>query len=323
MNKKIQQVKKVVKQSEPIQKVQTWYSRATLPGFEGIPIQKVVKVFVKELQKDKIGPRASAVSFNFLLAFFPFMIFLFSLIPVIPINGLQEEIFELLKSVLPEEAFLLARETIEETISKKRVDLLSFGFLAMILFSTNGVNAMLKTFSKINPAFKARSFLREYGVALILTLMLSILFVLSISLAIFGSYLIRLLLEKLSVANSDLLFYLLLSFKWLFIILIYFFAISLIYYFGPALKTKWKFISLGGTVATILSISASLGFGLYVNQFGQYNKLYGSIGTVMMIMVWMYINSLVLMLGFELNNSIRLFELTKDIEDEEDNFKFI
>lgn len=323
MNKKVRQIKTTFNRNSSIQKAQKWYDRATLPGFEGIPIKKVAKVFVKELQKDKIGPRASAVSFNFLLAFFPFIIFIFSLIPVIPIEGLQEEIFELLKSILPEEAFLLARETIEETISKKRVDLLSFGFLAMILFSTNGVNAMLKTFSKINPAFKARSFLREYGVALILTLMLSFLFVLSVSLAIFGSYLIRLLLSKLGVEDSQVLYYILLSLKWLFIILIYFLAISFIYYFGPALKTKWKFISLGGTVATILSISASLGFGFYVQQFGQYNKLYGSIGTVMMIMVWMYINSLVLMLGFELNNSIRLFELTKDSDDDGDSFQFI
>lgn len=288
-----------------------------MPGFEGVPINKVALFFGHELQKDKIGPRAAAISFNFLMALFPTMIFIFSLIPIIPIDGLQENIFELLQTILPNEAFQLARETIEDTITKKRVDLLSVGFLLMIIFTTNGMNAVLKTFSKINPAFKQRNFIREYGVAFMLTVILAIFFIISIALIIFGQSLIRLLLDELNIV-SEVTYVILVIVKWVLIIGIYFLGISIIYYIGPALKTKWRFISIGGTVATILSLLASLGFAFYVNNFGQYNKFYGSLGTFIIIMSWLWINSMVLLLGFELNNSIRLFQLSQ--EDDFDQF---
>ena len=285
-------------------------------------MSEVAKFFARELQKDKIGPRAAAISFSFLLALFPTLIFLFSLIPVIPVAGLQENIFSFLQTILPSDAFQLLRKTIEDTISQKRVDLLSIGFLMMIVFATNGMNAILKTFSKINPAFKNRNFVREWGVALMLTLALAVFFVVSVILIIFGQALIKFVLAELDI-QSNIAYYILVIVKWLLIVVIYFFGISIIYYIGPALKTKWRFISIGGTVATILSIIASLGFAYYVNNFGQYNKLYGSLGTFIVIMSWLWINSMVLLLGFELNNSIRLFQLSQyeEILSEEEYLK--
>ena len=311
MKQKINKAKDSIKTTGFVQRLKQWWLTATMPGFEGVPLRKVALFFGHELQKDKIGPRASAIAFSFLLALFPTLIFIFSLIPIIPIQGLQENIFELLQSILPNDAFQLARETIEDTITKKRVDLLSIGFLMMILFTTNGMNAILKTFSKINPAFKQRNFVREYGVAFLLTVVLAVFFIISMALLIFGQSFIRYMLDEMNIIN-EVTYWVLIVVKWLLIVMLYFLGISIIYYIGPALKTKWKFVTIGGTVATILSLIASIGFAYYVNNFGQYNKLYGSLGTFIVIMSWLWINSMVLLLGFELNNSIRLFQLSQE-----------
>lgn len=305
-----------ITESSLFQRLKRWWFNATIPGLEGVPISRVLTFMGEELRKDKIGPRAGGIAFSFLLALFPTLIFIFSLIPVIPVDGLQENIFELLQSILPDEAFELARNTIEDTITKKRVDLLSVGFLMMVIFATNGMNAILKTFSKINPAFKERSFIKEYGVAFMLTVILALFFMISIILIIFGESFIKHFLDRMNIV-SGVTYWILVSLKWLLIVMIFFLGISIIYYIGPALKTKWKFISIGGTVATILSLVASLGFAYFVNNFGQYNKLYGSLGTFIIIMSWMWINAMALLLGFELNNSIRLFQLSQEEDMEE------
>lgn len=312
-----QQKNKKALQNLPVFKpLSDWYQVATLPFLEGIPIRLIVIQFFEELKKDKIGPRASAIAFNFMLALFPTLIFLFSLIPVIPIDGLQETIFELLERILPEDAFELFRNTIAETISEKRVDLLSFGFLASIIFTTNGVNAILKTFDKSNAEFKRRNYFKEWTVALMLTIFLSSLVIIGLGLIVAGSQLIDLILVTLKQDKSiTLTFFFLSALRWIIIIGIYFFGLSIIYYFGPAMHRKWKFISVGATVATFLSVISTVGFSFYVNNFGQYNRFYGSLGTFLIIMIWLYINALVLLFGFELNNSIRLRKMINSKED--------
>lgn len=288
-----------------------WYRNATLPGFEGVPLRFVLAKFVEELQQDKIGPRASAISFNFMMALFPSIIFIFSLIPIIPIEGLQDNVFDLLQTILPERAFILAKDTIVDTISQKRVPLVSFVFLLMIIFATNGINGILKALSKMNPAFKNRSFAREYGVAMMLTIILSIYLVFSVASIIFSSIAVKELLEQLHLSGDSARWILRIT-RWFMISLIYFFGISIVFYFAPALHRKWRFISTGGIIATTLSLLASIGFAAYVNNFGQYNKLYGSLGAFIAIMIWIYINAFVILLGYEMNNAIRLNQLNQE-----------
>lgn len=305
-----------MRKSHKVQNVIHWYETATLPGFEGVPIQYVVKRFIEELQRDKIGPRASAVSYSFMLALFPTLIFIFSLIPIIPVAGLQETIFELVQQLLPDQAFQLFRSTIEDTISEKRVDLLSFGFLAMIIFATNGVNGILKAFSKDNEAFRQRSFFKEWFVAMSLVIMLSLSIVSSLTLIIWGTPIIERIVSWVNMSNTHL-YWTLTTVRWLIILLNYFIIYSIIFYFAPALKNKWRFVSVGGTFASVFSLLASVGFSFYVNNFAQYNKLYGSLGTFIVIMLWIYINALVLLFGFELNNSIQLNKMEYDDIDDE------
>ncbi len=317
MNNTRKHIKNNVKQNKLVQTIVNWYKTATLPGFEGVPIQYVVSRFIEEIRKDKIGPRASAVSYSFLLALFPTLIFIFSLIPIIPITGLQETIFELVQQILPNDAFLLFRSTIEDTISQRRVDLLSFGFFAMIIFASNGVSGILKSFTKENEAYKKRGFFREWFVAFSLVIMLSLLMVSSLVLIIGGSTIVNKLVNYLDASNGQLV-WTLSTLRWLIIMGNYFLSFSIIYYFAPALKYKWRFISVGGTFATVLSVLASVGFSYYVNNFAQYNQLYGSLGTFIVIMSWIFINSLVLLFGFELNNSIRLNKMEYEDQDDEE-----
>jgi len=116
------------------------------------------------------------------------------------------------------------------------------------------------------------------------------------------------------VIRDDFLLYMLIGGKWLVILLLFFFAFAFLFYYAPARKTKFRFISAGGTLATILSILISVGFSFYINNFGKYNTLYGSIGTLIVVMLWFYFMALILLIGFELNVSIWSAHNKADIE---------
>ncbi len=277
--------------------------RLVLPGFDGMSVNFVWKFFIKGIQKGAITSRASSLAFNFFLALFPAIIFFFTLIPYVPIPHFQDQLLELIKNVLPDNAYLAARSTIEDIIRHQRGGLLSFGFIAALYFATNGMHAMIDAFNRTYHSIETRSFLKQRAISVILTIVLSFLVTLAISLMITNEYLIKWIVKH-GLIKSKTQIFILLSFKWLIISALLFFAISFIYYFGPSRKTKWRFISAGSTLATILSILTSLGFTYFVNNFGQYNKLYGSVGTLIVVLLWMYFNSLILLIGFELNASI-------------------
>lgn len=292
--------------------------KTSLPGFDGIPIYDVIAFFWQELLRDQIGLRASAISFNFLLAIFPSIIFLFSLIAYIPVSNLNTYIFNTLQDVLPENGYEFLRSTIDDIISIKRGGLLSFGFLLIFYFSTNGVMALLGAFNKKHENYRKRGYWRRRVAAFRLTLYLFLLFLVSMFLIIAGDHIMGIIGDRIGLTNSTGVV-LLTIFQWTMIILLYFLGISLIYFYGPAIKKRWRFITPGGTFATILSILASLGFAFFVNNFGTYNEVYGSIGTLIVLMVWLNINSVVLLVGFELNNSIAVNRhLRRKLAEEED-----
>ncbi len=274
-----------------------------LPGFEGMSVNYVWTFFINGIQKGSITSRASSLSFNFFLALFPAIIFFFTLIPYVPIPHFQDQLLELIKNVLPDNAYEAARTTIEDIIRHQRGGLLSFGFLAALYFATNGVHAMIDAFNKTFHSIETRSFIKQRAISLILTIVLSFLVVTAISLIITQEYFIKWITHQGLIKSKTKLIFILAT-KWIIIAALLFFTISFLYYFGPSRKRKWKFISAGSTLATILSILTSFCFSYFVNNFGQYNKLYGSVGTLIVLLLWIYFNSLILLIGFELNASI-------------------
>ncbi len=286
----------------------------SLPGFSRIPIYDFWMFFNNEIKRDLLPVRASAISFNFLIAIFPSIIFLFTLIPYIPVKDLNVYILNMFQQVLPESGYEFLKETIDDIVSIKRGGLLSFGFVLAFIFSTNGVRMLMLAFNKDYPIYRRRGFWRRRVASVRLTFYLFMLFLASILLIIAGDHVLGLLREEfgLRAAFWGVVFTFI---KWLFIILLFFSTISLIYYYGPSQRSNRRFITPGASFATLMSIIASLAFGYFVNNFGVYNQVYGSIGTLIVLMLWININSLVLLVGFEINNSV---EVNKDLKIRED-----
>lgn len=279
------------------------------PGFEGSSLFEVGKYFCRGLSKGSISNRASSLAFNFFLALFPAIIFLFTLISYIPIRHFQDQLLEIIHNIVPAKAYQAARITIEDIIRHRRGDLLSFGFLTTLYFSTNGINAMIEGFNRTYHAIETRSFVKQRIIALFLTLLLSILLLISISLMLISQNMLFLLV-KWKVVRFKVIYFVILSGKWFIISCMFFLGISSLYYFGPSRKRKWRFFSAGSFFATFLSGIISLGFSYFVNHFGSYNKVYGSIGTLIVILLWIYFNAIAILSGFELNASIHNARVT-------------
>jgi membrane protein len=274
-----------------------------LPFFDGVPLYDVAIFFWKGIVDGDISTRASAIAFNFILAIFPAIIFVFTLIPYIPIAHFQQQLLNMLQSILPHNAFVAIQGTIENIITQPRGGLLSFGFLAAFFFSTNGIVSVITAFNGTIHAIETRSWINQRLVALILSVILTLLTTFSIALITLSQTLMKFLVKS-GFLQTDLTYYLLLGGKWLIICALFFFTYAFLFYLAPARKTKFRFISAGGTLATVLTIITTIGFSYYINNFGQYNTLYGSIGTLVVVMLSFYFNSLILLIGFELNVSI-------------------
>ncbi len=278
--------------------------KLVLPGFEGVPIVDVFRFVIKGFRKGVLVTRASAIAFNLLMALLPATIFIFTLIPFVPISNFQEEFITLFESILPANAYNLLENTIIDIVTNKSGGLLLIMFFTTIIFSTNGIHAVIHAFVVTSHSFKSRSWINQRKVAVLLLLIVIIMISMAAFLVIFGKTAVNTLVTH-DLIERNIEIYVLITLKWVLVILLLFVAISSLYYLAPAKRRDFRFVSPGSTLATILFIFTSLGFSAYVNNFGQYNRLYGWIGSLMVILVWLYLNSIALLIGFELNVSIR------------------
>lgn len=276
----------------------------SLPGFSKIPIYDVLTFFIHGLKNGSLTTRASSMAFKFFLAIFPGIIFLFTLIPFIPIDNFQIELLATLENLLPENAYELTLQTIEDIIQQKHSSVLSLNFLIAVYFATNGMNSMIQEFNNSLNVQHKRSFLKQRLVSTLLAFGIVIMLIAAIALLIYSRIVIETIDSRLDVNESFNTFFIDMG-TWVTLLLLFFFTISSIYYFGPSRKEKWTFFSPGATLASLLTFVTSIGFSFYVTNFSNYNKLYGSIGTLIVIMLWIYFNSLMLLIGFELNASLR------------------
>ncbi len=282
-----------------------WTKILILPGFSPLPLYTVASFFFQEIGKDELINKASSLSYNFMLAIFPAIIFLFTLIPYVPIDNFQNQLLTLIQLILPAEAFIAVKSTLVDIVSNQNSKLLSFGFLLALIFSTNGVHTLMEAFNKSSLISETRSWLKQRLVALYLTVMISFALILGLVIMTIGEYIFNYLKSELLFKDSFWI-YVINMVRWFILIVIYFVTIGLLYRYGPANAKKWKFFSAGSWLATILAVLTFWGFSYYINNFGNYNKLYGSIGTLIVLMIWLYLNSLIILVGFELNASIDL-----------------
>ena len=271
-------------------------------GFNGLSIYDVTIFFIKGLQEGAITTRASSLAFNFFLAFFPSIIVFFTLIPYIPISGFQETLMEILSNILPQSTNAATFSTLEDIINNQRGGLLSIGFILALYFSTNGMSSLIQAFNSSYHIRENESILKHQLLSIILTIILSALVFLTIILIIFGKAAILYLIEYEIISQNQIT--LLNIAKWVILTFMLFIGITTIFNFGHSIKSRTKIFSPGALLATLFIILTSVIFSYYIDNFSQYNKIYGSIGTLIIILLWIYFNAIILLIGFELNASI-------------------
>lgn len=279
--------------------------RIILPGFEGLPLYDVLVFFGEQLKKIGISMRAAAISFNILLALPAGLIFLCTLVPYLPkAVHFEKELLNALGEIIRNEGtYNLLAEIIHDFFGTTRGGLLSFSFAAAIFFSSNAMMGIMHTFDRSYFESRSNRFLAKRRTAIMLTSLLITLILATLILlatqAPVRSYLLRKINWDIPVIQWAFQ-----AARWFTIILLNFFTIAFIYRYAPAIRNRWRLFSPGAILATLLTIATSWIFGAWVNNFGQYNQVYGSLGTVLIVMNLVYINSLVLIIGFEVNVSI-------------------
>lgn len=289
-----------------------------LPFFDGLSLYDVLRFFFRGLYEGAVTTRASSIAFSFFLALFPGIIFLFTLIPYISVEGFSDQVFVTLSNIMPPDTYEVTKSTIDDIINQKEPKLLSFSFFFALFLATNGTQSLMTNFTNSWHNIGYRNFWMQYLISLGLTIILSFLLLTGILVVILSQDFLESLSNVLDI-NFGFLDYskLYAVSRSLILVAIVLTSISLIFYIGPTKRKVWRFISPGSILATTLIILSSLGFEYYIANFSQYNKLYGSIGTLMVIMLWIYINAIGLILGFELNAST---ESAKQSNQEEMNF---
>lgn len=287
----------------PIQFFKRKLQHVIIPGTANVSMHEVIKTYFHGINQSSITLRASAAAYRFFIALFPGIIFLFSLIPYIPIDNFQRELLEILHDVLPKNAYELTAATFEDMVKNPRGGLLSFGFISALYFSTNGIHTMIDAFNHSIHVDEKRTGFRQRLVSVILLFILFLLIVIAIALLIISGIILN-YLSGLTDIIGQLNFIMLQVGQWIILFALIFLVVSFLYWLGPAKKVRFRFFNPGAIFASLMIVLSSVAFSFYVNNFGQFNKLYGSLGTVIVIMLWIYFNSLFILSGFELNASI-------------------
>jgi len=276
-----------------------WGAKAIyLPGFKGFSLFEVWPSFLQQLRRTSLVERAAAISFNIFMAIPPTLIFAFTLIPYLPISGrFIQELFALIRDVVPGEKDNAVIITfLNDFLTQPRNELLSFGLLLALIFSSNAMMGVMRSFDKNYPGFRKRKGLKKRQVALLLTITVYTLVFATLLLLIAHAAVLKWLGVESAFWRSIIH-----NARWLIILFLIFFIVSFMYRHGAATERKWPFFTPGSVFATTLMIIATVLVSFWVNNFSDYNKLYGSISAIFILMLLIFANSLALLIGFELN----------------------
>ncbi len=289
-----------------------WMRKIKFKQWNNVSLYKIIKLFVRDLMQNEILIRANGVAFSFILAIFPAIIFLFTLIPYVTqfipeVNS--QSIMEFLAEMMPASMYDAIASTVHDIISNQRGGLLTLGFVFSLYLATNGMMSLMSAFNACYKTDDRRGGLKTRLIATGLTINLAVVLFLAIILLVVGQLVLDYLLLNLTEFKwlegiDKFTVYLLFALRFLVIFIVFFLAVSTIYYFGPAIHYNWRFFSIGSFLATILILSVSYGFSYYITNFGTYNKVYGSIGVLIALMVWVQLVTVVLLICYEINASI-------------------
>jgi len=304
LRKKIDHIIDKIAHSWLISTVINWAKTKTLPGFDGVAVYDALEFVYRESLNDDITVRAKAMAQSFFLALFPAIIFLLTLLPYLPFT-LDYIAFwkDSLEGILPMEAENFIFGILDNLSSKNQFGSQALSLLLLLYFTSNGISTMMDSFAKsYQESYRTRSFFQQKFVAMQITLLMIVLLIISTTLIILGNLFLSKLFQVYEFGMTTR--YIIEILRWIVVLCLFYTTITLLFRFGPAMKRKMRFFSPGAGIATLLTILSSLGFSYFVNTFGRYNEIYGSIGAIIILMVWLEFNTLALLAGYELNAAI-------------------
>ena len=286
--------------------------RIRLPWLQGLSLYDLLELYVLGIVEGALSYHASAVAFSFFMALFPFALFILNLIPYIPIEGFQADFLQFVKEGVPPNTYDAIYKIINDILNNSHSGLLSSGFLLSIFLMANGLNGILGGFESSKHVLIKRGFFHQYFVALGMSLVLSLLLLVTVAtIVVFEVFIQKTIIQDVL---SDRIPLIILG-RYVFIILMILITTSILLKFCTKHHEKRAFISIGSVFTTVLIILSSYGFGIWVIKFSKYNELYGSIGTLLIMMFYIWINCMILLLGFELNQSINKLKMQKRTND--------
>ncbi|MDO4728526.1 MAG: YihY/virulence factor BrkB family protein [Bacteroidota bacterium] len=277
-----------------------WAKQIKFKKVQYMSLYDIMELYIIGIIEGAFTNRAAAIAFSFFMAIFPFLLFILNLLPYMPLDNFQADFFRFLKENVPPNTYDAIHEIILDIMSNSNKGLLSSGVIMAIFLMANGVSSMLSGFENSYHVTITRNFIRQYIVSLVLGIVLSLVLLFTVFLMVVSEILIINNLKYELFDSSPLI----LCVRYVFLVLLILFSVSLLFKFGSKQLQNTKFISIGSLITTGLIILSSYGFGIYVLRFAKYNELYGSIGTILVIMVYIWLICMILLLGFELNATI-------------------
>ena len=276
----------------------------SLPGSKGVPIYYILSYFIISSFSSSLTERAKGLAYSFIAALPPLMIFFFSLIAYFPVDGLQNELLEELGGIIPEQIFTPISYTINDVMGHKHSTLLSIGFIGSIILAANGMSGFILSLNFANNSIEKRPFFQRFLICIALVFIIYFLIVLVLCLLLGHEHLFNFLVSQSWFPDNSFSTLIFNIVRWVLLSLATLLGISIIYYWAPVKKQRVGFFSSGSVLATGMFFVLTWAFGLYINNFSRYNLLYGSIGTLLLLMLWIYFSCIVLLVGYELNISI-------------------
>ena len=294
-----------------------WAKTHSLPGLKRIPLYNLIVFIRRETQDDRILTRANSMAWDFFLAIFPSIIVLFTLLAYTPLYATFDDVLrEAIHEVMPGSAGNMIFKTIQDIATRQRGDLLSFGFFLAIWFASNGMLSMMEGFEKEHEhTFRRRTGFEKRLISIQLTFLIGLVLVGAVIFVILGNTILSFVFQYI---RADMITRVtVFSFRWIVVIVLFYTGFSTIYRYGAATHVRIPFFNPGALLATFLSIAISWGFSFYVDNFGSYNKVYGSIGTLIVLMIWLQLNCMILLIGFEVNAGIAVLRNLRRMEQEQ------
>lgn len=318
---KLKQLRRRALYWRPVRGTLYFLQHFSLPGNRGVPLYDVLRFFLVSIFNGDLNQRAKGLAYSFLTALPPLMIFFFTLVAYFPVDGLQDELLTELGGIIPEKIMGPMANTVNDVMGHRHSTLLSIGFISSILLASNGLMGVITSLNFANRSVEKRPYVQRYLLSIMMVFVLYVVIVITMSLMLGHKLLLQLIFSQgwLTYTKANTLLFNV--GRWLLMTFAALFAISFIYYWAPAKKMRVGFFSAGSVLATAMFFVLSWALGVYLNNFNRYNLVYGSIGTLLMVMFWVRFNCIVMLVGYELNISIYNGSIIKKNRDSRREFK--